>query len=397
MTRPHGAINRRTIIKTGLALSVGLALPTSPAIVRAAAPIKIGLLTPLTGALAFVGFTNQNCLTLAVEEINAAGGILGQQVQIVTEDTQASSKVTVDKARRLLVSEGVIALIGMVLPLEREAALQVAASQKRLVIHPNFDEGRCHPNLLTTGLSDKQRIEPMISWLTKNVGKSVYVLLSDSGTARNIFVPRLKASLEQAGGTLAGVRYFPFGTRDFGPALQQVKEAGVDIVWHSIGDDPITFVKQYHSFGMKPQLVTEITHESIAKVTEGASVGNLGVSSYFMSVDNAANRQFVEKYSTQYANFTGVRVNGKVPILPHGESTYVGARLIAEAARIAGSLELDKLKEGLSKVALDLPRGHVRVDPATSHLICHTIIGRAREDATFELVTAAGPIPPSCS
>jgi branched-chain amino acid transport system substrate-binding protein len=237
----------------------------------------------------------------------------------------------------------------------------------------------------------------MVSWLTKNVGKSVYVLLSDSGTARNIFVPNLKASLERAGGTLAGVRYFPFGTRDFGPALQQVKEAGADIVWHSIGDDPITFVKQYHSFGMKPQLVTEITHESIAKVTEGASVGNLGVSSYFMSVDNAANRQFVEKYSTQYANFTGVRVNGNVPILPHGESTYVGARLIAEAARIAGSLELDKLKEGLGKVALDLPRGPVRVDPAASHLICHSIIGRAREDATFELLAAAGPIAPSCS
>ncbi|WGR96196.1 transporter substrate-binding protein [Bradyrhizobium sp. ISRA435] len=328
--------------------------------------------------------------------MNSSGGILGRRVQVVTEDTQASSKVAVDKARRLLVNDGAVALIGTVLPLEREAALQVAASQKRLVIHPNFDEGRCHPNLLTTGLSDVQRVEPMISWLAAHGSRRGFVMISDSGTARNSFVPLLKSVVEAHSGTLVGVRYFPFGTRDFGPALQQVKDADVDFVWHSIGDDPITFVKQYHSFGMKPQLVTEITHESIAKVTDGASIGNLGVSSYFMSVDNPENRTFIERYSTQFANFTGVRVDGKVPVLPHGESTYVGARVFAEAARIAQSVELDKLKEAFAKISLDMPRGKVGVDAGSSHLLCKTLIGRAREDCMFDLVDVAGPIQTVC-
>ncbi len=395
MRQDHSEISRRGLIAGSLSFGAGLL--AKPAILRATTPMKIGLLAPMTGALAFVGYTNQNCLTLAVEEINAAGGILGREVQIVTEDTEGSSKVTVEKARRLLMSDDVVVLTGTVLPSEREAALQVAASLGRLVIHPNFDEGRCHPNLLTTGLADKQRIEPMVSWLTKNVGKSLYLLLSDTGTNRKSFVPHLQSTLTAHGATLAGVRYFPFGTRDYGPAFQEVKAAGVDIVWHSIADDPITFVKQYYSFGMKPQLVTEITHESIAKVSDGASVGDLGVSSYFMSLNNAANTEFLKKYGKDFSNFTGVRVDGMVPVLPHGESTYVGVKIFAEAARIADSVDLPKIKQALTKVSLDLPRGPVRVDVAASHLLCQSLIGRARKDSMFDILEKTDPIQSTCS
>lgn len=387
--------NRRQIL-TG-AGATALACVGAPAIVRVAPRMKIGLLTPLTGALAFVGYTNQNCLTLAVEEINAAGGILGREVEIVAEDTQASSKVTVDKSRRLLISGDVAMLTGMVLPLEREAALKVAGGRNRLVIYPTFDEGRCHPNLLATGLSANQRIAPMAEWLVRAAGKKVFVLISDSGTARNVIVPQIKSNIERAGGTCAGALYFPFGTRDFGPALQQVKAADVDVVWHGIGDDRIGFVKQYQSFGMSPRLVTEITNESIAKVTDGGSVGTLAVAAYFMSVDTPQNARFLAAYNRQFANFTGIRVAGQVPVLPHGECTYVGAKIFAEAARIAGSVDADKLRAAMSQVALDMPRGPVKVDAAASHLLCQTLIGEARPDSMFDIRSQSGPITPVCA
>lgn len=368
-----------------------------PAIVRAADAIRIGFLGPLSGALAFVGQTNQNCLTLAVSEINESGGLLGRKVEIVSEDTQMSTKTTLDKARKLFQSDGVVAITGLVLPSEREAALSVAAPAKRYVMFPNFDEGRCHPNLIVTGLSTNQSTVPMVQWLMKNVGKSIYVIASDLATNRDIFFTNLKAETERQGGTITGAQYFPFGTRDFGPALQQVAAAKPDIVWHAIGDDPITFVKQYHSFSMKPQLVTQLVHESIAAATEAASVGNIGVESSYMSVDTAANHAFVDAYSKRFADFTPRRSRGKVVILPHGEKTYVSAKLLAAAIAKGGGTDFESLRKGFGQVELAAPRGMVKVDLASSHLTSDTLVGKVMPDFGIDVIARLGPIAPICT
>ncbi len=368
-----------------------------PAIVRAADPVRIGFLGPLSGALAFVGQTNQNCLNLAVSEINEQGGILGRKVEVVAEDSQMSTKTSLDKARKLFQSDRVIAVTGLVLPSEREAALSVAVPAKRYVLYPNFDEGRCHPNLICTGLAANQGAVPMVQWLTKNVGKSMYIIASDLATNRDIMQGLIKAELEKQGGTLVGAQFFPFGTRDFGPALQQVTAARPDIVWHAIGDDPITFVKQYHSFGMKPQLVTPLVHESIAAATEGASIGNLGVESSYMSVDTPANRAFVDAYSKRFADFTPRRVRGKVVILPHGEKTYVSAKLLAAAAQLGGGTDYDALRRGFGQVVLDAPRGTVKVDLAASHVLCDTLVGKVMPDRGIDVIARLGPIEPVCT
>jgi ABC-type branched-subunit amino acid transport system substrate-binding protein len=368
-----------------------------PAIVQAATPIKIGFLGPLSGALAFVGQTNQNCLALAVSEINEAGGIEGREVEVIAEDSQMSTKTTLDKARKLYQSDGVVAITGLVLPSEREAALAVAATAKRVVFFPNFDEGRCHPNLITTGLAANQSTVPMVQWLAKNVGKTAYIIASDLATLRGVSAVILKEELERQGGRLVGAQYFPFGTRDFGPALQQVAAAKPDIVWHAIGDDPITFVKQYHSFGMKPQLATPLVHESIAAATEEASIGNIGVESSYMSVDTPANRAFVDAYSKRFADFTPRRVRDKVVILPHGEKTYVSMKLLAEAIKLGGGTDLEALRRGFPQVVVEAPRGTVRVDLATSHLTSDTLMGRVAADRGIDVIARLGPVSPVCT
>lgn len=390
--------SRRITRRTFGGLAAGFAgVAGFPAIVRAADPIKIGFLGPLSGALAFVGQTNQNCLNLAVSEINDAGGVLGRKLEVVAEDSQMSTKTSLDKSRKLFQSDGVVAITGLVLASEREAALSVAAQAKRYVLFPNFDEGRCHPNLIVTGLSTNQGTVPMMQWLAKNVGKTMYVIASDVSTNRDIALASLKGELERQGGKLVGVQYFPFGTRDFGPALQQVAAAAPDMVWHAIGDDPITFVKQYHSFAMKPQLVTPLVHESIAAATEEASVGNIGVESSYMSVDTPANRAFVDAYSKRFADFTPRRVRGKVVILPHGEKTYVSAKLLAEAIRLGGGTDLDALRKGFGQVVLEAPRGTVRVDLSASHLTSDTLVGKVMPDRGIDVIARLGPIAPTCT
>lgn len=390
--RATDSISRRRLLG-GLASAT--ALIGAPAILRAEDVVKIGFLGPLSGALAFVGQTNHNCLTLAVDELNAAGGAGGRRIEIVAEDSQMSTRTTLEKARKLFGPDGVAMITGTVLPSEREAILTVGASVKKLLFHPNFDEGRCHPFLATTGLAIDQSVVPAVAWLAANSGKSIYVLASDLGTNRDVLVPAIKAAIEARGGKLAGVQFFPFGTRDFGPAFQQVKDSGADIVWHGIGDDPVTFVKQYRSFEMKPQLATNLIHESIAAATEGAAAGGLNVESYFMSIDTPANKAMLAAYDKRFAASVRRVVRGTTVVLPHGERTYTAVKLWADAVRRAGSLDAEKIRMSFPQVEIEAPRGTVRLD-AAGHVVCEALFGRVQADNGIETVARLGNLPARC-
>lgn len=390
-------MNRRAFTRTALFSAVG-ALTTSavPSWARTATPLKVGLLAPLSGPLTRVGETNRNCAKLAIDEINAAGGLLGRPLQLSVEDTQMSTAVTLQKARQLLMRDEVAVLTGMVLPSEREAALQAAKSAGRLVIYPNFDEGRCDPHLLTTGLAVNQRVDPLIGWLMRQGGRSVCAVVSDIGSNRKVLVPELQAAVKRHGGQFLNVYWLPFGTRDYGAVLQQLASEHPQIVWHSIGDDPVTFVKQYRSFGMKPQLATDIAHESLSIATAGASTGIVGVSSYFMSLDNPENRDFLARYTAHAAGPHDPRLGPYATVLPHGECTYAGIRLFAEAVKAAGSVDVARVKAALPGVSLSLPRGKTGVSRDGDHVMCQTRIGRALADNSFAILDSARPILPTC-
>lgn len=390
-------MNRREFSRTAILGAVGaLAVSAVPSRVLSATPVRIGLLAPLSGPLTRVGETNRNCAELAVNEINAAGGLLGHPLQLSVEDTQMSTAVTLEKARQLLMRDEVAVLTGMVLPSEREAALQVVRSAGRLVIYPNFDEGRCDPHLFTTGLAVSQRIDPLIGWLMRGGGGSVCAVVSDIGSNRKVLVPALQAAVKRYGGQFLNVYWLPFGTRDYGAVLQQVASQHPQIVWHSIGDDPVSFVKQYRSFGLDSQLVTDIAHESLSIASTGASTGLIGVSSYFMSLDNPANRDFLVRYSAREAGPHDPKLGPYAVVLPHGECTYAGLRLFAEAVKAAGSVDVARVKAALPAVSLDLPRGRTGVSQDGDHVLCRTHIGRALADNSFALLDSVGPIPPRC-
>ncbi|MCA3779115.1 MAG: ABC transporter substrate-binding protein [Burkholderia sp.] len=390
-------MNRRDFSRTALLGALGaLGATAFPTLGRAATPIKIGLLAPLSGPLTRVGETNQHCAVLAIEEINATGGLLGRPLELAVEDTQMSTAVTLEKARQLFMRDEVALVTGMVLPSEREAALQAAKAVDRLVVYPNFDEGRCDPQLFSTGLSVAQRVEPFIAWLMRDGGKSVSVVVSDVGSNRKVLVPALEAAVSRHGGHFLGVYWLPFGTRDYGAVLQRISGQQPQLVWHSIGDDPVTFVKQYRSFAMKPQLVTDIAHESLSIATAGASTGIIGVSSYFMSVDSAENRSFLARYTARVANTHAPRLGPYAVMLPHGECTYAGIRLFAQAARTAGSVDIARVKAALSGISLDLPRGKTGVCRTGDHVTCLARIGHARADNSFAILDSVGPIQPVC-
>jgi urea transport system substrate-binding protein len=380
-------IARRSALKGGVAALAAAGIGF-PAILKAADKVKLGFMTALTGLETILGETQLNCFKLAIEEINAAGGAGGREIVYLVEDDQTTTKGAIDKARKLAFQDKVDAIVGMIASLERVAALSVTGPAKKLLIYPTYYEGgECNKYLICTGQVPNQQINPMMPWLVKNLGKTVYVMGSDYIWPRKS-AEAVKAALEKNGGRFVGAEFFPFGTQDLGPAFGKMKDAHPDVLWLMFaGADAITAVKQYSSFSLKPKLVYHGWDETYLKaVSPAEEAGIISSQAYFETLDNPANKAFVARYHEKFGT--------DKPINAIGEATYDAAWLYAKAVAKADSTDDDKVVAAISKVDFQAPQGHVNIWAQNNHMRCNSILARVTDHASFETVENFGQIEP---
>jgi ABC-type branched-subunit amino acid transport system substrate-binding protein len=385
----QNSITRRSTLKAIAGTAALSAVPMGfPSILRAADTVKIGFLTALTGLETILGETQQRCFERAIDDINAAGGAGGRELTFIVEDDQTTTKGAIDKARKLIGQDQVDVIIGMIASLERQAALSVTSPAKKLLIYTTYYEGNeCDKYLVCTGQIPNQQIDPIVPWVTANLGKSVYVMGSDYVWPRGS-TDQLKAALEANGGKLAGADFFPFGTQDFGPAFDKVKDANPDIVWFMFaGSDAITSVKQYRSFEMKPELIYHGWDEAfLPAVTPGEQAGIIASQAYFQQLDNPVNNAFVQRFAKKFG--------ADEPINAIGEATYAATWLYAKAVAKAGSADPEKVIPALSQVEHDAPQGHVNISAENNHMLCNSILARVNDKASFDIVENYGQVQP---
>lgn len=384
---PALPITRRTALKalgaTTFAGTLGM-----PAILRAADQVKIGFLAPLTGSEAILGIVQLQCFQLAMDHLNAAGGIAGREIVAITEDDETNAKATIDKTRKLVAQDNVDLVLGTLASFERTAALSVTSRAKKLFIYPTYYEGGdCSPLLVNTGQVPNQQIDPLAEYLTANVGKSVYVIGHDYIWPRGS-TEQLKAGLEARGGSLAGAEFVPFGISDFGPAFAKIKALNPDIVsFMLVADDAITAVKQYHSFGMKQPLVFHAWDEvSLGAVTPAEEAGILSSQGYFQQIDSPANNAFTKAFAEKFG--------ADKPINYIGVSVYQTAMLYAEAVKKAGSVEPEKVVAAISQVEVDGPIGVMRIEAGNNHAVLPNYLAKVNDSAKLEILQKNDPKPP---
>ena len=388
---PITRISRRTTLK-GIGGAATMATIGFPHIVKAADTVKIGFLSALTGLETILGETQLNCFQLAVEEINAAGGAGGRQIEFLVEDDQTTTKGCIEKARKLIAQDKVDAIIGMIASLEHVATRSVTTPAKKLLMYTTYYEGEvCEKYFFATGQVPNQQIDPMTAWLTKNVGKSVYIVGSDYIWPQRSAVA-IKAAFEANGGKVLGTEFFPFGTQDFGPVLEKIKAANPDMVWSMVaGADGVTILKQYRSFGMTPQLVGNGWDEVYSYAHPELAVGAISNQAYFMTLDNPKNKEFVARYQAKFG--------ANKPINAIGEAAYDAVYLYSLAVAKAGSTDVEKVIPALSQVEFDAPQGHVNFSAENNHMLANSILAKAKADGSWELIENFGqvkPIIPGC-
>jgi urea transport system substrate-binding protein len=362
-------VTRRSALKgiaatTGVA-AVSLAAPVFIRDARAASPIKVGIISPLTGAWTVYGKAHISGFELAVDEINAAGGVLGRKFELVVGDSKTEPRIVVEQANRLIRQERVDFLAGTFSSAERNAAGPVVKALNKILLYPTFYEGQekefypgvCNENIFMFGPEPTQQVWPHMEYMMNKFGKKFFMIGSDYAWPR-VTNQVTKRKLDELGGEVVGEVYIPFGTPQYESVLRDIRGSGADIIFHSLtGSDTVNFRQQYAAAGMKDDFAFwTVDDEEVVTTGLGPEVSGGGYVSfdYFMSIKNPNNAPFLERFRKKFGQDALMNTVGV--------AMYNSAHMAARAIEKAGNMSTESLRDGLREITFDGgPQGSVRM------------------------------------
>jgi urea transport system substrate-binding protein len=356
--------------------------------------IKVGLLHSLSGTMAISETTVVEAEKLAIEEINAAGGVLGKQIEAVEEDGASDWPTFAEKATKLIDEDKVATVFGCWTSASRKAVLPVFESKKHMLWYPVQYEGQeCSKNIFYTGAAPNQQIEPAVDWLLENKGKKFFLIGSDyvfPRTANTIIKEQLKAK----GGEVVGEDYLPLGNTEVTAIIVKIKQALPDggVIFNTLnGDSNVAFFKQIQSAGLTadkyPTMSVSVAEEEVRQIGPEYLVGHYAAWNYFQTVDTPANKKFVDAFKAKYGE-------DRVTNDPM-EAAYIMVYLWKQAVEKAGTADdLEKVRAAAVGQEFDAPEGKVKMN--ANHHISKTVrIGQVRDDGMFDVVwSSKGSVDP---
>ena len=356
---------RRHILRR-LAFAASVALAAASAADDAAAqqpPLKVGVLLPMSGIFAPLANEQLNGMRLALEE--AGGTVAGRKVEVLLEDTEAKPDVGLAKARKLVLSDRVDLLAGVVSSAVALAVAPWTSSQKVPLVISNASTNllsgeKCDRFVIRAAYSSAQIGGPIGPYMVKRGIKSVFILASDY-VAPHEYVTAFKETYTAAGGKVIGEAFPPFNkTQDYGPYISQARAANPDAIFPIFyGGEAILFMKQYDAFGIRDKLpvyssmglVPPMLHKAQGK----AAAEVIFSVNYVPEVDTPENKKFVAAYQAKHS------------VLPAEFAVfgYDAIRFVlgGVAARNGDTKDRDALVSAIEKVELKSPRGPLRIEP----------------------------------
>ncbi len=368
----------------------------SPAPSAAGDTIKVGILHSLSGTMAISEKSVVDAEQLAIAEINAAGGVLGKQIEAIVEDGASDWPTFAEKSKKLISQDQVVTVFGCWTSASRKAVLPVYEQENHLLWYPVQYEGQeCSKNIFYTGAAPNQQIEPSVDWLLENKGKEFFLVGSDyvfPRTSNTI----IKAQLAAKGGKTVGEDYLPLGNTEVTPIITKIRVAlpNGGVIYNTLnGDSNVAFFKQMQGAGLGPDkypsMSVSIAEEEVKAIGTEYLKGHYAAWNYFMTVDTPANKKFVDAFKAKYG---ADRVTND-PM----EAAYIQVYLWKQAVEKAGTADdLDKVRAAALGQTFEAPEGTVTLEK-NHHLAKVVRIGEVRDDGLFEIVystdKAVAPIP----
>ncbi len=203
---------------------IGLTLSLGTYASHALADIKIGVLVPDSGPAGLFGPSARNSATLAAKNINEAGGINGEQIELLFADVGVPPAEATQSALRLWKGEGVLAFVGMHDSAVREALLGRFNGQIPYVYSPVYEGNSCAPGLYVTGETPSQQLAPVIPHLAQTEGASKWYLIGHDYNWPRDTNALAHTYISNSGGEVVGEEYLPFSVSDFDPSISALNK-----------------------------------------------------------------------------------------------------------------------------------------------------------------------------
>ncbi len=353
----------RTRVKLGVAVAAGLMLAGGQTMAK---EYKVGVLLPFSGVYAGLGSHIENGFKLGLEHYGA--DLDGDSVTMVRSDTEAKPAASLSKAKKMVLQDKVDVLMGVVSSAVLGGMRDFVHNSGTPLIVANAGNDhmtgeKCSPNIIRVSFSNSQINRPVGTWLAKQGVKSAYLMAPDYAAGHQM-MEAFKSTFTAAGGKIVGEAYPPLkGTKDYGPYITAAKAAQPDAIYTFFaGGAAITFVKQYHDFGVKKDIPLYgagfLTSAAYVHVQGEAADGTVAALHYVPAIDTPENKKFQDAYQAAHGK-TGSEF---------AVAGYDAAHLIVQAVKQANG-DGEAFKAALSKVEFNGPRGPLRIDPATNNVV----------------------------
>jgi len=348
-------------------------------------PWRVGVLFSQSGVMAVIEETQLRATLLAIDEINAAGGVNGREIVPIIYDPASETGAFALCAKRLMIEDEVSTIFGCYTSSSRKAVLPVVERLNGLLWYPTLYEGfEFSSNVIYTGASPNQNSVALCSYLVENYGTRFFFVGSD------YVYPResnrvMRDLLQTQGGEVVGETYLDLRAKrtDFVPVMRQIKNAGANVIFSTVvGDSTIYLYQSYAEAGLNPA-VTPIaslttTESEVRAMGFDVGAGQITAASYFQSVPNERNTAFVARYQRRHGD--------DEPTNMCAEAAYFQVHIFANALSRTHSIDTDQIRPAVLGSDFDAPQGRVSVSAANGHTNLWTRIGRANRRGQFDIV-----------
>ena len=361
--------------------------------------IKVGVLHSLSGTMAISETTLKDTVLMLIEEQNAAGGLLGKQLEAVVVDPASNWPLFAEKARELLDLEQVAVVFGCWTSVSRKSVLPVFEELNGLLFYPVQYEGEeSSKNVFYTGAAPNQQAIPAVDYLMNELGAERWVLAGTDYVYPRTTNKILEAYLKAKGVADEDImiNYTPFGHSDWQSIVSDIKKFGsagkkTAVVSTVNGDANVPFYKELGNQGIAaediPVIAFSVGEEELSGIDTGPLVGHLAAWNYFMSVAAEANDDFVD----EWLEFIGDE--DRVTNDPM-EAHYIGFKMWVEAVEKAGTTDPTAVQDAIIGVTVPNLSGGMATMLANHHITKPVLIGEIQDDGQFDIVWETSDLVP---
>ncbi len=361
-----------------LLVAAGLAIASGA---LAAEPIRIGVPVGLSGANSVVAPSVVQSAELAVDEINAKGGVLGRKLVLDVADDGSGAAGAQKAFDSLVFQKKVNALISMETSAARNAGLPIVARGKVPFIYTSFYEGHsCSPYLYVNAWVPDQQVAPIVDYfMDKKGAKTFFLVGSDYAFGRGM-LKFTREYIQKRGGKILGEEYEPMDATDWTAVISKIRAANPDaLITSTAGGAPnVTLTKQLRAAGIKALYGNLAVDEGTAKSMGPDAEGIYISASYFTNLDNPKNKEFLAAMKKKFGANLKTPNDLSVP-------EYEGIYLYKAAVEKAGTTKPEAVLKALPEVSFDGPRGVVQMSKE-HHAPLTMYLGQVQADGSVKVL-----------